>query len=100
DRAWRRSARGGPRRAGADLVFFRGVVRGVQGPNLELLAAPNVHVSGVAASDHPALAYRSNLRLLGCTPGLPLLAIGRVVYGRPRSVLLLAIAAAAPGALE
>jgi hypothetical protein len=98
DRAW--SARGQGQRAGADLVFFRAVVRGVQGPTLELQVAGDVQVSGVVASDHPVLAYRANLRMLGCAPGVPLLAIGRVIFGRPRSVLLLAIAAGAPGALE
>jgi hypothetical protein len=98
DRAW--SLRGDASRAGGDLVFLRGVVRGVQGPNLELLVAPGLEVSTVAPSEHPALAYRSNLRLLGSAPGLPLLAIGRVIFGRPRAVLLLAVAAGAPGALE
>jgi hypothetical protein len=100
DRAWARPARGDPQPAGGDLVFFRGAVRGVQGSTLELLAAPDVPVSSIAASDHPSLAYRSNLRLLGHAPGLPLLAIGRVLSGRPRSVLLLAIAGGAPGVLE
>ncbi len=100
DRAWQRTARGSVQRAGADLVFFRGVVRGVQGANLELTTDAGLRVSCVAANDHPSLAYRSNLRLLGCAPGLPLLAVGRLVFGRPRSVLLLAIAPGEPGALE
>ncbi|HEY2594420.1 MAG TPA: hypothetical protein VGK33_11010, partial [Chloroflexota bacterium] len=98
DRAW--SARESGQRAGAEFVFFRGVVRGVQGRTLELMASTGLAVSGLVASDHPALAYRSNLRLLGCAPGLPLLAVGRVVFGRPRSLVLLAIAAGEPDSLQ
>jgi hypothetical protein len=98
DRAW--SARETGQRAGAEFVFFRGVVRGVQGRTLELMASTGLPVSGLVASEHPALAYRSNLRLLGCAPGLPLLAVGRVVFGRPRSLVLLAIAASEPGGLQ
>jgi hypothetical protein len=98
DRAW--LAQGQNRRAGADLVFLRGMVRGVRGQALELRTDSGLAVSGLVASDHPELAYRSNLRLLGSAPGLPLLAVGRVVFGRPRAVLLLAVAAGEPGALE
>jgi hypothetical protein len=98
DRVW--SARGPGQRAGADLVFIRGVVRGVHGQTLELVADSGLSVSGLAASDHQELAYRSNLRLLGCAPGAPLLAIGRVVLSRPHALVLLAVAAGAPGALD
>jgi hypothetical protein len=98
DRAW--SARDSGQRAGTDLVFLRGVVRGIRGSTLELSAKPGLDVACLAASDHPDLAYRANLRLLGCAPGLPLLAVGRVVFGRPRSVVLLAIGPAEPGVLQ
>jgi hypothetical protein len=98
DRAW--SSRGQAHRAGADLVFMRGVTRGLRGQSLELQTDAGLRVSGLAASDHEELAYRSNLRLLGCAPGLPLLVVGRVVFGRPRAVVPLAIAAAEPGALD
>ncbi len=98
DRAW--STRMSSQRAGLDLVFIRGVVRGVAGPTLELVTDGGLRVSGLAASDDPDLGYRSNLRLLGCVPGAGLLAIGRVIFGRPRSVVLLAVAPAEPGTFD
>ena len=68
------------------------MVRGVQAQTLELAVDGGVTVSGLAASDHAELPYRSNLRLLGCAPGLPLLVVGRVIFGRPRALVLLAVA--------
>lgn len=94
DRVWAARSRGGSgaQRAGSDLVFVRGVVRGVRGHTLELVVDDGVTVSGLAATDHAELSYRSNLRLLGCAPGLPLLVVGRVIVGRPRTLMLLAVA--------
>ena len=44
------------------------------------------------ASDHPALAYRDNLRLLARAPGLEMLLIGRPVRAATASVEALAVA--------
>jgi hypothetical protein len=98
DRAW--ASRGGGQSAGADLVFIRGTVRGIHDQALELVTDSGLNVSGLVASEHEQLAYRTNLRLLGCAPGLPLLVVGRVVFGRPRAVMPLAVAAGEPGALD
>jgi hypothetical protein len=105
DRAWsaqgkRSAAIAATQRAGADLVFLRVFVRGLRGQALELVTDSGLSVSGLAASDHEQLAYRSNLRLLGCAPGLPLLVVGRVVFGRARAIVPLAVAAGEPGALD
>jgi hypothetical protein len=100
-RVWAARSQGGrgAERAGADLVYVRGVVQGVRAQTLELLVDGGVVVSGLAASDHAELPYRSNLRLLGCAPGLPLLVVGRVIFGRPRALVLLAVAPV-PGTAE
>jgi hypothetical protein len=100
DRAWAARGSAFSQRAGADLVFVRGVVQGVRENALELVLEGDLRVSGLAASDHPELPYRSNLRLLGSAPGLPLLVVGRVMFARPRSVVLLAVAPGPPAAGE
>jgi hypothetical protein len=78
------------RRAGWDLLFVEAAVTGVRGAAL-VLETEAGEVSCYAPSDHEALPYRRNLRLLGSAPGLRLRAAGRVLTGRPRSLALLAV---------
>ncbi len=101
DRAWAATdaagRRAAPPRAGSELLFLRCEVAGVRENALVLDGGEGVgDLAGLAPSDHAELAYRANLRLLGCAPGLPLLVVGRVLPDRPRSLALLA-AAPAPG---
>jgi hypothetical protein len=83
------------RRAGWDLLFVEAAVIGVRRAAL-VLETEAGEVSCSASSDHEALPYRRNLRLLGGAPGLRLRAAGRVLTDRPRSLALLAVGPA-PG---
>jgi hypothetical protein len=83
------------RRAGDDLVFL--TVRIEQHPSgpVHAVTTDGSRIRLLVASDHPALAYRDNLRLLGRSPGLDLLLIGRPVRATTAGVEALAVAPAA-----
>jgi len=91
DRAW--AARGeDERHAGDDLLFARCSVFGASRDALLLQTDDSqVVLHATAPSGHAELAYRRNLQLLARAPGLGLWVIGRIVYGRPRTLALLAI---------
>jgi hypothetical protein len=91
----------GARPAGADLVFVDVTVLGpVPGTAGDRLAARHgdLDVDLLVAHDHPALAYRDNLRLLASAPGLRVRVAGRLEpAARPA---LRALAAGLPPAAE
>jgi hypothetical protein len=79
----------------AALLFARGQVVGADGDAL-VLAVENADagvlpVRFVAPTDHEALAYRDNLRLLARAPGLRLTLVARVLAERSRTAALLAV---------
>ena len=78
------------RAAGSGLLFVRGRVVGARDNALLIETADGV-LAGFAPSDHEALAYRDNLRLLGSVANLEILAIGKVQFDHPASVSLLAV---------
>ncbi|WP_155370559.1 hypothetical protein [Catellatospora vulcania] len=87
----------GDRTAGADLLFLTVVVRGKAAGDAVLAeTAGGAAVLLTVADDHPELAYRDNLRLLGTAAGLELLVVGRPEPGRRASVAALSIGLA-PG---
>jgi hypothetical protein len=97
DRAWAaREATAEDRRAGDDLLFVKGRVGGAYRNALELHVGSRM-LRGIAPSAHAELAYRRNLGLLAATPGLSVMLIGRISYGQPRTLRLLAVGNA-PGA--
>jgi hypothetical protein len=71
-------------------------VLGTDGDAVFATAADGTALTLRVASDHPALAYRENLRLLGGVAGLEMLLIGRPDPGRRGTVYPLAVAPA-PG---
>jgi len=87
DSAWNVSER----HTGSDLLFIRGKIAGARDNALLIETADGV-LGAFAPSDHEALAYRDNMRLLGSIPNLELLAIGRILFEHPASVALLAVA--------
>jgi len=78
--------------AGSDLLFLSARVLGTDGDAVSASTADGTVLTLRVASDHPALAYRENLRLLGQTTGLEMLLIGRPDPGQPGTVYPLAIA--------
>ena len=101
-RAFAAVATDGERRAGDDLLFLDGTVRGARGDALLLdVSDPSAPVrpviEGVPASTAPELSFRDNLGRLASASGFPLRVVGRLVADRPLRIALLA-AAAGPGA--
>lgn len=83
--------------AGSDLVFLAVRLRGaVTGDAVLAETADGAAVLLTVADDHPELAYRDNLRLLGAAAGLELLVVGRPDPGRRATVEALSIGLA-PG---
>lgn len=84
------------RPAGDDLLFLRVVVLGSSGSGggggVSALTLDERLVTLVADLDHPALAYRDNLRVLARATGVPLLLIGRPDPAHPGRIRALAIA--------
>jgi hypothetical protein len=80
------------RPAGGDLLFLRATVLGTDGDAVLARAGDGMPLLMGVAVDHPALAYRENLRILGRAEGLELLVIARPDPGRPGTVLPLAVA--------
>jgi len=78
--------------AGSDLLFLSARVLGTDGDAVSASTADGTVLTLRVASDHPALAYRENLRLLGQAAGLEMLLIGRPDPGQPGTVYPLAIA--------
>ncbi|MEU8004605.1 hypothetical protein AB0B66_25885 [Catellatospora sp. NPDC049111] len=87
----------GDRVAGSDLVFLTVRLRGAATGDAVLAeTADGAPVLLTVADDHPELAYRENLRLLGAAAGLELLVVGRPDPGRRATVEALSIGLA-PG---
>lgn len=91
------------RRAGAELLFLDVEIVGpIASPPTsgrgDRVAArcprTGIGLELLVADDHPALAYRDNLRLIGAHPGLALRLIGRLEPGTEPAVRALAIAPA------
>ncbi|EXG80703.1 hypothetical protein [Cryptosporangium arvum] len=80
------------RPTGDDLLFLRVEPVAPGDGGVVAVTADGRLVTLVAALDHPALAYRDNLRVLGTAAGVPLLVIGRPDPTRPGHVQLLALA--------
>jgi len=78
--------------AGSDLLFLSARVLGTDGDAVFAASADGTVLTLRVASDHPALAYRENLRLLGQVAGLEMLLIGRPDPGRRGTVYPLAVA--------
>ena len=78
--------------AGSDLLFLSVRVLGTDGDAVFAASADGTVLTLRVASDHPALAYRENLRLLGQVTGLEMLLIGRPDPGRQGTVYPLAVA--------
>ncbi|MFE4634495.1 hypothetical protein ACFRJ1_14135 [Streptomyces sp. NPDC056773] len=80
---------------GADLLFLDVTI---QGPTREtggdclLATCEDLTLRLIAAHDHPALAYRDNLRMLAALPGTRLRVAGRLVPDSRPSLQLLAAA--------
>ncbi|MEU8080489.1 hypothetical protein AB0B31_34155 [Catellatospora citrea] len=88
----------GDRTAGSDLLFLSVTLRGAAtGDGVLAETSDGAPVLLTVADDHPELAYRDNLRLLGAAPGLELLVVGRPDPGRRATVEALSIGLA-PGA--
>ncbi|GIG02395.1 hypothetical protein [Catellatospora citrea] len=82
----------GDRAAGSDLVFLTVRLAGAATGDAVLAeTADGAPVLLTVADDHPELAYRDNLRLLGTAPGLELLVVGRPDPGRRATVQALSI---------
>lgn len=91
DRAWSgRSADATERVAGNDLLFARGRVLG-PAADAVLLETGSIVLRGVAPSAHAELTYRRNLTTLARGVGTEVWSVGRTVFGRPRTVQLLAV---------
>jgi hypothetical protein len=91
DRAW--AARGeDERHAGDDMLFMRCGVLGATREALALQTDTGVLLHAVAPSGHAELAYRRNLQLLARAAGMAVWVLGRIVYARPRTLALLAVA--------
>lgn len=91
----------GRRPAGADLLFLRVRLGGVpaggsQGDRVLAETHDGVRLQLTVADDHPELAYRDNLRLLGTASGVELLVVGRPDPSRRAAVAALSIGVA-PG---
>ncbi|NUU20042.1 MAG: hypothetical protein HOV68_00765 [Streptomycetaceae bacterium] len=98
------------RRAGSELLFLDVEIIGMAATPLTAAGAARgdrviahcrnlrAPVQLLVADDHPALAYRDNLRLIAGRPGLRLRVIGRLEPGTEPTVRLLAAAAAAAAA--
>ncbi|MFC7246895.1 hypothetical protein ACFQO7_30830 [Catellatospora aurea] len=87
----------GDRLAGSDLLFLSVRVRGAATGDAVLAETlDGAPVLLTVADDHPELAYRENLRLLGAAEGLELLVVGRPDPGRRATVEALSIGRA-PG---
>ncbi|WP_144125889.1 hypothetical protein [Catellatospora sichuanensis] len=87
----------GDRLAGSDLVFLSVRLSGAATGDAVLAeTADGAPVVLTVADDHPELAYRDNLRLLGAAAGLELLVVGRPDPGRRATVEALSIGIA-PG---
>ncbi|GAA1417602.1 hypothetical protein [Catellatospora coxensis] len=87
----------GDRVAGSDLVFLSVRLRGAATGDAVLAETlDGAPVLLTVADDHPELAYRDNLRLLGAAAGLELLVVGRPDPGRRATVEALSIGTA-PG---
>jgi hypothetical protein len=82
-------AAGEERRAGDDLLFLRCTVVGPHHDAVEFRTGALVF-RGIVPGGHAELAYRHNLSVLGASPGLSVMLIGRVAVTQPRTVLLLA----------
>ncbi|GAB4058865.1 SWIM zinc finger family protein [Catellatospora paridis] len=87
----------GDRPAGTDLMFLTVRVRGAAAGDAVLAeTAGGAAVLLTVADDHPELAYRDNMRLLGAAAGLELLVVGRPDPARRATVAALSIGLA-PG---
>ncbi|GAA0262488.1 hypothetical protein [Cryptosporangium japonicum] len=82
------------RPTGDDLLFLRVEPIAPGDGGVVALTADDRVVTLVAALDHPALAYRDNLRVLAAAAGVPLLLIGRPDPAHPGHVQALALAPA------
>lgn len=82
----------GVRPAGGDLLFLTVRVIGAGAGDTVLAQAPDgAGLLLTVADDHPELAYRENLRLLGAAEGLELLVVGRPDPARRAAVAALSI---------
>jgi hypothetical protein len=86
------------RPAGADLLFLRVEVVGVAGDAVLGVTPDGLPIALTIASDHEALPYRDNLRVLTGAVGAGLRVIGRLDPHRRTTVQALAIAPATPDA--
>ncbi|WP_327308957.1 hypothetical protein OG730_40265 [Streptomyces sp. NBC_01298] len=81
---------------GADLLFLDvtilGPVRETGGDCLLATSCDDLTLRLTAAHDHPALAYRDNLRMLATLPGTRLRVVGRLVPDSRPTLQLLAAA--------
>ncbi|BCJ73947.1 hypothetical protein CS0771_34910 [Catellatospora sp. IY07-71] len=90
----------GVRPAGGDLLFLTVRVIGAgAGDTVLAQTADGAGLLLTVADDHPELAYRENLRLLGAAEGLELLVVGRPDPARRATVAALSIGVA-PGTGE
>ena len=86
------------RPAGGDLLFLRVEVVGVAGDAVLGVTPDGLPIALTIASDHEALPYRDNLRVLTGAVGADLRVIGRLDPHRRTTVQALAIAPASPDA--
>jgi hypothetical protein len=82
------------RPAGGDLLFLTGVVLGASREVLCVNVGDSV-VRMVTETDQADVWYRENLRMLARAPGLKLRFVARLIAGRARTLVPLAIAPAA-----
>ncbi|MER5763858.1 hypothetical protein [Streptomyces sp. NPDC002082] len=83
------------RAPGADLLFLDVTILGPAretGGDCLLATCGDLTLRLTAAHDHPALAYRDNLRMLAALPGTSLRVVGRLVPDSRPSLQLLAAA--------
>ncbi|MFF3215738.1 hypothetical protein ACFYYB_34565 [Streptomyces sp. NPDC002886] len=85
-----------PQAPGADLLFLDvtilGPARETGGDCLLATSSDDLTLRLTAAHDHPALAYRDNLRMLATLPGTRLRVVGRLVPDSRPTLQLLAAA--------
>lgn len=81
---------------GSDVLFFKGTLVGADKDAvfisiLESADQPSLMVRGVLASDHSALVFRDNLKLLAQSIGVTAWFVGRFIPEQPKTVALLAL---------
>ncbi|MBI4748942.1 MAG: hypothetical protein HY774_10670 [Acidobacteria bacterium] len=86
---------------GSDVLFFKGTLVGADKDALfisvlEAADQPSLMVRGVLASDHSALVFRDNLKLLAQSIGVTACFIGRFIPEQPKTVALLAVGVQEP----